>query len=344
MILLNQSVNTSDFANFYTIEEVKRMLCNSLHKNINELTLFDQLHMWNYWENINSKIYFFQVMLHFINIKNHTYEIEKDIREEYYYENLTNKKKAYGINKGEIKKQLIQNIVNSDNITYSELLNFINKQKNENITDNEKYSIEKYVYKKKFNLNDNEITCDIMKKIYGKKYVINNYNKLINNIQTDDEIDNIECIENENVSESDSEKIDFIDEVQNKKLKWIHKIINTLGFEINDKEIIKINVQKDNFNKNKEMLIEEIDDEFKLLFKMKKSNKKYFKELLESKGKYKHDNNKFLAFINSLLKSYGVEIKTTRKSVRHKKQVKSFHTYMLDKCDITKIYLKNINM
>jgi hypothetical protein len=113
--------------------------------------------------------------------------------------------------------------------------------------------------------------------------------------------------------------------------------------QIKDKEIVKKKLQKYDFNDNKDTLIEEIDDEFKLLFKMKKSNKKYFKELLENKGKCKHDNKKFLGFINSLLKSYGVMIKMTRKSVRYNGKITPIYMYSFDKSDITEIYLKNIN-
>jgi hypothetical protein len=128
-ILLSKAINTNSFGNFYSIEEVVKTLSIELRKNPNDLSAFDRLRMWNYWEDINSKHYFFQVLLHFIKKKNYTYKILEDIDDEYYHANLTMKKKEMGIIKGEDKQKLLENIVNAENISIKQMSELLKNKK-----------------------------------------------------------------------------------------------------------------------------------------------------------------------------------------------------------------------
>ena len=210
-----------------------------------------------------------------------------------------------------VKIDYIDNIINSKNITEEQVSILLKKEVNDKITDDEKYSIEKHIYKTKFNLKDEDITYNTLKKMYAKTHVVDNYNKLISN----------------NVHDS--------------KLKWIKIIIDMLGFTIKDNQILNINIHRDNFNHNKIQLINKLDNEFKMLFKINKTISLHFNELIQNNNKNTYTNHKFLGFINSLLKSYGMEIKAIQHSVRIKKKIKTIYTYTLKKTNI--IENNNIN-
>jgi hypothetical protein len=269
------------------------------------------------------------VLLHFINKKGYTYEIQNDIKDDDYHKKLTIKKKDNGVKKGKIKNDMINNIINAKNITSEKLSELIKKNNSDNITKEEKYCIEKYIYKMKFNLND-DITFDTMKKIYGKIYMINNYCKFMG-INTDDVNDNL-------LDKNDSDD-DLTEDIKYKKILLLQKIINILGFNITDGEIVNMRVEKEDFNDNKIIVAKTITEEFKLLFKMKKSSKDYLNNILLNVGKNK-DNKKFLGFVNGLLQGYGVRIVMKQKRVRIKKKFINIYIYKLEQNDQVKIYYK----
>jgi hypothetical protein len=336
-ILVNKSINTSKYANFYTIEEVFNMLSFELGKNINNLTTFEKLRMWNYWEDINSKHYFFQVLLHFINKKNYTYKIDSDELGDNYYGDLANKKKEVGINSGDYRKNIINGIVNADTITAERVSELFKKQKDGEISEKEKWSIEKYVYKRKFNLDDSDVTYLIINKIYGKKYIVDNYNKLFGKNNDGDNKKDYYVFDDETKFKINN--TDLSEEIKNKRIKWIEKLLNILGFAIVDKKISDIKIIKDDFDKNKEKIIGEIGDEFKLLFKMKKSKTSYLEELLNDENMKK--NKKFMGFINVLFGMYGIKIENIKKSKRVGKETVKIFYYKLNTTDIINIYQNN---
>jgi hypothetical protein len=333
-ILVNQSISTKKYANFYSVEEVITVLCTDLQKDKYDLNIFDKLRMYNYMEDINSSNYLFQVLIHLINKKHHTYEIQEI---ELNADGIKEKKK---IEKGDIKKKLIENIVNAENISCNQFSILLKKQRIHGIDISEQYSIEKYMYMNKFNIKPENLTTDILEIIYGKRYIVDNYNKLVKNNEVDDKkyIDD-EDIDDADINDDidndadidDNEENDLTVEIKNKRMEKIVKIINTLGFKISDNEIVHITLNKELFDKNKIKLKKIINPDFNLLFKLKKSYIDYTST----------SNKKILGCINTLFNNYGLKIKWTPKQKKTKKIKINIYEYELRINEIVDIYLKN---
>lgn len=85
-------------------------------------------------------------------------------------------------------------------------------------------------------------------------------------------------------------------------------------------------LKKEDFDKHKIKVAETITEEFKLLFKIKKSSREYLNNMLL--GKENNDNKKFMGFVNGLLKSYGVKIVMVQTKVTNKtNQIKIYYKY-----------------
>jgi hypothetical protein len=93
-------------------------------------------------------------------------------------------------------------------------------------------------------------------------------------------------------------------------------------------------LKKEDFDKHKIKVAETITEEFKLLFKIKKSSREYLNNMLL--GKENNDNKKFMGFVNGLLKSYGVKIVMVQTKVTNKTK----YLYKLEQNDQIKIYYK----
>jgi len=98
-------------------------------------------------------------------------------------------------------------------------------------------------------------------------------------------------------------------------------------------------LKKEDFDKHKIKVAETITDEFKLLFKMKKSSREYLNNILLNVGKNK-DNKKFLGFVNGLLKSYGIRIAMKHAMMKNK----TMYLYKLEQNDQVKIYYKKYKL
>jgi hypothetical protein len=250
-ILLNQTISTKKSVNFYDYEEVVITLSTNLQKNINNLNIFETLRMHNYWEDINSKNYLLQVFISFINNKKHTYEIQE----------IDGDKKTKKIKTGDLKNEIITEIVNADNITPNQLSILIKKQSINGININDKHAINKYLYMKKFNIEPENMTVDLLKKIYNKSYVVDNYNKLIKK----------KVVIDKHKIDDDKDK-DLSVEIRNLKKDKIIEIINTLGFKITKDGPTNIVLTTKKFDNRKIKLQNIITSEFKLLFKLKRSD------------------------------------------------------------------------
>jgi hypothetical protein len=314
-ILVNQSIPTKEYANFYSVEEVIRSLCTNLNINECDLNTFDKLKMYNYMEDINSSNYLFQVLIHLINKKNHTYKIQEI---ELIEDGVKAEKK---MEKSDTKKKLIENIVNAENISCNQFSILLKKQRTHGIDISEQYSIEKYVYMNKFNIKPEKLTTDILEIIYGKIYIVDNYNKLVKN-----EVDDKNEI---NVIEDDEEK-DLTVKIKNKRMNKILKIINTLGFKISENKLMDITLENEIFDKNKIKLKKIITPDFNILFKLNKSYINYT------------SNKDVLGSCNSLLNNYGLNIKCIwEKKIKENKKYKNIYGYNLCTTGSIDIYLKN---
>jgi hypothetical protein len=68
-ILVDRTIPKSRIANYYDIEEVRIRYCYDNGSNINDLTKYETLRLWNYFEEINNKHYLFPIFLNMITKK-----------------------------------------------------------------------------------------------------------------------------------------------------------------------------------------------------------------------------------------------------------------------------------
>jgi hypothetical protein len=376
MILLDSSISTKKQANFYSIDEVTNILCIELRKKRDELTTFEKLRIWNYWEDINSKHYLFQVFVYLLKKKNHSYIIKPEVeRDAEYNKNLKEKNQQRGVEKGGVKKDIIENIVKAKNITGTELSRLIKKQNNDEITSGESYCIEKYTYAKKFNIKMSDITTEFMETVYEKSYIVDNYESLMMKT-SDDQI--VKCSNEGHIEEIKKliKSLDLKDDDSNKmkrdKIDKIKKLAKDLGFDINDDQIKYIRTNNKIENSEKTDLSAEIKkkkihyvkniiaalgfkledgqivdikiDNKTLENNMKKVNAIITNEfrllfkMSRSSDELMDSNKKFLGSVNKIIGVYGVKVRVFRTStmVDGKKCNKCY--YILKDTSVIEVY------
>ena len=195
------------------------------------------------------------------------------------------------INKLNMNKITINEIILATNIDFNNYCQLLNKE-NDNLTKSERAMIEKFQYSYTFNKSIDDIDQTFLKLHYGKLNIAKNNNELMDYIIND-------CPQEMN----NDYKFKY------KKMEYIKKIINNLGFDgINTK------VFKENFDKNINEMIKIMDNEFMITFNIKK-------EKIDEISKHHHTNKKILGFINSLFNDYAIQIKANKKSKRENKKV-----------------------
>ncbi len=229
---------------------------------------------------------------------------------------------CYRISSYNEKKNIIednkQNIINARDIN-----------KFDNLTLDDRFAIEKYLYKQTFKIDI--IDEDIMNKIFRKSHIVHNLNYLIDNIPIN--INNITI---------DDNYIKYIyDETNNLTLLEKQKnicleLLSTLGFsldKIKEKNVFsKTNV--DNLINNKILVTKEsFKNKIKVLVD-KDHNEYFFTEeniilfKLQLK-KYEFKTTKsFLGLINTILKIFGISIFNKKYSV--KKDKENFYMLCVD--------------
>lgn len=153
------------------------------------------------------------------------------------------------------------------------------------------------------------LTIETLKKIYGKIWMIENNNSILffNNIYNDG--------------------INYDVKLSYFKCKKIINLIEILGFKITDNKILDISINKTDLEKSKDKIIKLIDNEFKVLFELKKMNVNYIEKVL---GKNEDSNKKFLGFLNGLLNEYGFTIDVVRKNRKINNNVIAKYIYKLN--------------
>jgi nucleoside diphosphate kinase len=161
----------------------------------------------------------------------------------------------------------------------------------DNLTYEENMSMSKYDHAKKFNIDQKDLTVDILKVIYKRTKVIDNYNDLMT--YAGDINYEFDCI------------------VKCTKLKKILDIINVLGFKINNGKICDIKINKDELHDKKNSIVELLDYNTRILFKLAKKVDSRF-----DIGLNDNNNKKLMGTVNKILDDYGLKIiaRQTRKN------------------------------
>lgn len=308
-ILADNNIVMQEWANFYTLEEVKNKLCIDFGFNKNALKPYQLLRIHNYFEDINSKNYLLPVIIHFINKKGFTYLI--DTSENKKNDNYNIKL----VKRGELTEKMLTDIVNAKIVTYKEFNNLLDKQNKNNTTYKDKCEIDRHFHCLKFNVEPNKLNVTMLKKIYGKHQVVENYRDIINF----------------NINDQGNT---FDEILKFKKCEKVVKLIDMLGFKIIDGKMEDKLISKQELENTKDKIIDFVDNDFQILFKLKKLTIGYIKEEL---GKNETDNKKYLGFLNSIFNDYGFEIDTKKKSRRIKSNIVSDIFYRLNNVGVINI-------
>jgi len=249
-------------------------------------------------EEYNKKNHFLNDLTNRIINKGWTFKIYED---EFISNNIYNDKEE------QINNLLLAKTI--DNNIYNE---YINKQRqNEKLERKEYYELNKYIYIKKWNLRNEELTKDFLNEHYLKNDIINKHKKFIKN----------EISYNEFKAIEDEEQYKPLEEL--KKLNMAKDIIKLCGYEIKDNGDLE-----GEYNDITKIKIDKFLTENKYIYLY---NLKQISPII--------DNN-----INNIISSYGYEIKKISKTQRINGNVKRINKYNIDKIDILKKYeLRLIN-
>lgn len=274
-VLIDPKISKSQIGNYYTFEEIKLSYANEYGYNPNDLTTYQTLRLWNKFEDVNNKLYLFPILLHYIKQKGHTYEIKDE--------------KSFKIH-DKVQAIDVINAVNINSTTYKTLLK---KQKEDCLTQAERLSIEKYLYGKYFDTSLAEINQSFMNTHYGKLDVAKTHIDFLKYMNKG---------KKELILIHETNEYDYEQKI--KKMEYIKKVVNKLGFNKLDEL-----VDKESFGKNVVDMFKIVDDGFRMAFEMKK-------EVVDKVSKKCDTNKKVLGWLNSLLGSVGVEIKCVQKTFK----------------------------
>lgn len=293
-ILMLGIPNFIENALIYRKEEIESIKYSEYNE---EDETFINIMLENETEEINSNVFLITELTRLLKLKGHTYE---------YIPDTPNRKKEANERPKYIK---IMKILNSQSISEDEFLELeAMKKQNLELTPDNYYSIQKYLYTKYFNVNYRELTYEFIEDRLDKFNIVGNVRRLLSYCNKNNQIENFynKCLIYETPDEliNDNEKyINIINpnmtktninvEIESKKKqKIILNIIKNFGYNIDNNKLIKIN---DEYDIKK---IEQIYNsrEFKILFQQSRQ----LKEL-----------NTFKC-LNEILEKYGLEFKNKR--------------------------------
>ena len=251
----------------------------------------------NETEKINARTYLITEFTTLLKSKGHTYE---------YISDTTKTKREKDEKPKNIK---INKILNSNELSEEDFKELENMRKcNIELTSEDFYSIQKYLYTQYFNVSYEDINYDWLYDRLDKFSVVGNVRRLISYCNKNNEINNLynNCLlfetlllddeKNINIINKDINKFNVNLEIESKKKqKYIIDMIQLLGYNI-------VNGKLEQTNQN----IEEVNiTEFEKLY-----NSKKFNILFDNSRKFKTINT--MKCINDLLNKYGMRFDKKR--------------------------------
>ena len=318
--LSNQSTSSRAFFQMlnrvrnYENNDIMCLIPNHLEFRINSiLCRFDEMKL-NKWNNIelnnlttilihndvekyNSKKHFITCIVQTLLKKGHSYEYLND-------------KPKHKISNNQIE-MMKEAIIKSKDITDIEFDKIIDKQRqNKTISRTQNLQVQKHIYKKVFKkkIIDNEF----MDKHYNKIDVIKNYKFL-----------NIPINEREQL-----EQTDYLKQFKYIKCDNILKLINVLGYNINNNNIEVIESKK-------EQTYKQIKTELYNII----TNKK-FKQLFEIEREVKENN--ILTIVEGFLNNYGIDVNKKAVKIKEDGKLINDNKLILKQIDIISEYEERI--
>lgn len=322
MIYLN-NIPFKEKGNFYTYDEVKEYICETLHDYVEPERFLDDksgkmvvkynfgLHedilVHNETEVANkNRNLFVPYLIKLMKEKGHTYERI----------NVRQNKNAY--DKDMLTKD---DILKTDDIDKKEFNKLLSKQINNEATKEDKLKVERFLIRKDWKIND-KITDDFLTKFYGKTYVLVNLRCLLDKSKVDVYMSDM----------NGKYTIDFDAAHKLGQIKMIQEVINKLGFTGigNDQKL-----NKETFEKN----MDDVINGCKLFIDTNKSQPMFgYDKVKICKVK---TIRQFMGFINSLFSEWGIIIGTDKKykcqKINNKWKTLAILKYKLN-------YINNINL
>ena len=290
--------NETSIKRHYTIKEVETYYSHLMDESdvlvkedgkLKEKTGFssyDRIRMYNKLETLNKHgNCFLPLFLRMIQNSGHTYEFQ------------SNDKKVKRTKKENIN---LERIVNAERISKTTYANLLIEQARHNLTEQEKYQIQKYIYEDKFKIQINDIQT--MKKVNGKLNTIHNFKTLLMDTYTD----------------TDKTR----EQEVNVKCGIIRNILKTFNIDAKELPTCDYVIQNETLNDN----IKSIDTmvtENKILLGLNKAVK------IET-------TTKLLGTLNTLLDNYGIVVKSKSKAARQDGQVTRNKSYTFSLMDEVK--------
>lgn len=297
---------------YFTFEEVKNsilalegiktktedVLINGKMCKSTKINPYDTNYIYNKMESLNNGNYYFLSTLKNMCLnKGHTFKIEPKDAFRVLMKMMINKnvEDEEGIKETKYNKK--EEIISVDDIDKNEYEEILKKQNKDKASQEEKFKVEKYIYKK-------TLGVDILDKKLLDKFNLNSIKNFISLI----DVENIK-------NNQDNQTLEIKD-----KAKSIIKVINDLGFNniFDTKEILKPEFEKKMNEVLKSNTIYTNISNTQVRFNLNKR-----KVVYSIKG--------FLGFTNSILEQYSVKISYDRKRVKgEKEKVPYYHLEILD--------------
>lgn len=191
-----------------------------------------------------------------------------------------------------------QNILNAKDVTHSQLTALIEKQEKNEATSEEKYQIERYMYKNEWKIK--ELDEKMLAKCFRRTHILHNNR----------DINNLECKAFKSVDE-DYADVDL--KIKQKKLTYVNELLQVLTFKDKENAFTEATVSADQFQKLQTKAMTKCklftDSNVQMLFGLKKHSTKSVKS--------------FLGFINCVFSNYGIKI-ASKKAMRKCKKVQTY--------------------
>jgi len=248
----------------YRFEEIKATKYNNIlgDNGLNNILIHNDT------ERINSTNYFMTAFIKSLDDKGHSYK--------YLFDKPT-EKMHNDINDREIQIECICKSKNLNVNEYEELCN--RRERNDEITRKENYEVIKYFYSSVFKTDIKNINEEWLDERYNKVSMISKYNKINMNQEL------------RHIKEGDYNNL-----FELKKINEVSKIINIIGYAVNNNNIIE-NIEGRNFEEAETELIKIFSNkDFKILFNKNRDMK----------------NNNICLVVNDLLDEYGYKLDKKR--------------------------------
>lgn len=269
---------------YYTLDDIKMNYSNIT--DIKDFTALDYIFIYNSYETTLSNHDFYHIFKNLMTKKGNTWEDMKDEKDMCY------KKKNIIIDK-------LKNVrdYTDDDITY-----IFEMMKNNVASEEEKYAVERFLYKKKFGLD--EIDDDFLKYFLNRRYIFDNYLALVD----ERNIKNIDLL---------TQKFHEYEMLKNIEcIRIVKQIINVLGW------------------KNVFDTIRQRKDDLEKIFKSKPLHDLLYKYVGTKMGKKKLFNTftfrAMLGYVNKLFNEFGINLHEQKERKRVDGERKYFLFYVIE--------------